>query len=78
MHHTNQPDTPMRRYYAVTGRISGDDEDTLLLVCGASHDEATAEFKAELRAIRNVDDENEIEIHIGAVVWSATPIFDAP
>lgn len=70
----------MTRYYAVTGRICGDEEDTLLLVTGANHEEAVEAFKAELRAIRNVDAEDqetpENEIFIGAVVWSQTPIFE--
>lgn len=68
----------MTRYYAVTGRICGDEEDTLLLVTGTTHEEAVEAFKVELRAIRNVDAEDEegIEIFIGAVVWSATPIFE--
>lgn len=61
---------------AVTGRISGDDEDTLLLLTAENHDQAAEGFKAELRAIRNVDpeDQDDTEIFIGAVVWSATPI----
>lgn len=68
------------RYYAVTGRISGDDEDTLLLVNGTDHENAVREFKAELRDIRNVSPEDTdlpaYEIYIGAVAWSNTPIFD--
>lgn len=66
------------RYYAVTGRICGDEEDTLLLVTAAEHDEAVEAFKTELRAIRNMDpeDQNDAEIFIGAVVWSQTPIFE--
>lgn len=70
----------MTRYYAVTGRICGDEEDTLLLVTATEHEEAVEAFKTELRAIRNVDaeDQNEPgnEIFIGAVVWSQTPIFE--
>lgn len=60
----------------MTGRISGDDEDTLLLLTAENHDQAAEGFKAELRAIRNVDpeDQDDTEIFIGAVVWSATPI----
>lgn len=69
-----------QRHYAVTGRLCGDEEDTLLLVTGANHEEAMEAFKAELRAIRNVDAEDqeapENEIFIGAVVWSQTPIFE--
>lgn len=67
---------PGQRHYAVTGRICGDEEDTLLLVRGKNHEEAVEAFKDELRAIRNVDaeDQDETEIFIGAVVWSNTPI----
>lgn len=68
----------MNRYYAVTGRICGDEEDTLLLVTATEHEEAVEAFKAELRAIRNVDINYQpgLEIFIGAVVWSQTPIFE--
>lgn len=67
---------PAQRHYAVTGRICGDEEDTLLLVRGENHEEAAEAFKAELRAIRvmSSDDLEETEIFIGAVVWSNTPI----
>lgn len=62
----------------MTGRICGDEEDTLLLVRATNHEEAVEAFKAELRAIRNVDaedqDKPDYEIFIGAVVWSNTPI----
>ncbi|MBD9406275.1 hypothetical protein IB236_13080 [Acidovorax sp. ACV02] len=65
-----------QRHYAVTGRLRGDDEDTLLLLTAENHDQAAEGFKTELRAIRNVDpdDPYSAEIFIGAVVWSATPI----
>lgn len=68
------------RHYAVTGRITGDEEDTLLLVDAVDHESAVQAFKAELQSIRNVAAEDvnlpEYEIYIGAVVWSATPIFE--
>lgn len=68
----------MTRYYAVTGRICGDEEDTLLLVTATEHEKAVEAFKTELRAIRNVDpeDQDDAEIFIGAVVWSASPIHE--
>ena len=53
---------------------------TLLLVTATEHEEAVEAFKAELRAIRNVDAEDQSEpwndIFIGAVVWSQAPIFE--
>lgn len=68
------------RHYAVTGRICGDEEDTLLLVDAVDHESAVLAFKAELQNIRNVTSEDaglpEYEIYIGAVVWSKTPIFE--
>ena len=70
----------MTRHYAVTGRIDGDDEDTLILLEASDRDEAIEKYKAELREISNVDpeyaDEPGNEIYINAVVWSATPIFE--
>lgn len=70
----------MTKFYAVTGRIVGDDEDTLLLVQAENNEQATEAFKAELRAIRNVAAEDydspDYEIYIGAMVWSKTPIYE--
>lgn len=69
-----------QRHYAVTGRLCGDEEDTLLLVTAENHDQAAEAFKDELRTIRNVDateqDSPHNEVFIGAVVWSATPIHE--
>lgn len=76
----NEQTARMTRHYAVTGRIAGDDEDTMILLEASSHEEAAEEYKAELRAIRAVGQEDVDdpwnEIYINAVVWSATPIFE--
>lgn len=64
------------KHYAITGRVSGDDEDTLLLIDAENDDAATAEFIAELRSIRNLEEDDEREIFLGAKVWSNTPIFE--
>lgn len=70
----------MTRHYAVTGRVLGDEEDTMILLEASDRDEAVEKFKAELRDIRDVDPEDVDdpwnEVFINAVVWSATPIFE--
>lgn len=70
----------MTRHYAVTGRVGGDYEDTLILLEASDRDEAVEKFKDELRDIRDVDPEDVDdpwnEVFINAVVWSATPIFE--
>lgn len=70
----------MTRHYAVTGRIDGDDEDTLILLEAGDRDEAIEKYRAELREISNINqadaDKPWNEIYINAVVWSATPIFE--
>lgn len=70
----------MTRHYAVTGRVLGDEEDTVILLEASDRDEAVEKFKAELRDIRDVDPEDVDdpwnEVFINAVVWSATPIFE--
>ena len=76
----NEQTARMTRHYAITGRADGDDEDTLILLEASDRDEAIEKYKAELRAIREVDPEDVDapwnEIYINAVVWSATPIFE--
>ena len=63
------------RYYAVTGQVPGDDEDTLLLVGQhADRDKAVEVFRDMLREIRNCEPDEEI--FVGAVVSSATPITE--
>lgn len=64
-----------QRYYAVTGQVPGDDEDTLLLVGQhADRDKAVEVFRDMLREIRNCEPDEEI--FVGAVVSSATPITE--
>lgn len=66
------------KYYAVTGRICGDDEDTLHLVgWHEDREDAVATFRtimSSTRAISGVDDIGEI--FIGAVVCSDREIHE--
>lgn len=63
------------RYYAVTGRVPGDDEDTLLLVGQhADRHKAVEVFQSMLREIRDCAPDDEI--FVGAVVSSEAPITE--
>lgn len=64
------------RYYAITGRFSGDEEDTLLLITAEDTDPAVTAYKAELCRIRNCAEDEENEIYLNTLVWANTPIFE--
>ena len=56
-------------WFVITGRITGDDEDTVLILQAPSKDYAIAAFEAELR---EEDPDNEGEILITAVIHCDT------
>ena len=64
------------RYYAITGRFSGAEEDTLLLITAEDADQAVKAYKAELCRIRNCAEDEENEIYLNTLVYANTPIFE--
>src|ERR1035437_4592851 len=79
----------MMNFYAVTGRIPGDDDDTLMSVGQhASRDEAIAAFVAQMLADNDMDEMSDEEIaefekahgsrvFVNQVMQSSAPIVDA-
>ena len=56
-------------WFVITGRIAGDDEDTVLILQAPSKDYAIAAFEAELM---EEDPDNEGEIIVTAVIQCDT------
>ncbi len=56
-------------WFVITGRIAGDDEDTVLILRAPSKDYAIAAFEAELM---EEDPDNEGEIIVNAVIHCDT------
>lgn len=70
----------MSAYYAVIGRIHGDDEDTCYTFLGLDRAGAVREFKARIREDRQVEDavdeDGEDRIYINHVLSSKTTITE--
>jgi hypothetical protein len=67
----------MMTYYAITGRVHGDDEDVCVLVEAASRNEAVQQFLDIMREQAGItfDPADEYtNVYVNSIVSSATPI----
>ena len=67
------------KYYAITGRLLGDDEDSTFLLGPLPDRQAAIDaFKAEMWEMKDVDvearDYELNEIYINSVIWSESPL----
>ena len=67
-------------YYAITGRMVGDDEDSTFLLGPMPNRQAAIDaFKAEMWEMSDVDTEDRDdelnEIFINSVIWSESPLW---
>lgn len=76
---------PKMKFFAVTGRLNGDDEATAMTFEADDRDHAVEQFKSELCALRNLEPEDaarameespptHLTVYIDTVFHSASPI----